>query len=172
MNQKRAEAMLKTGIIPGMAVSELARWGVELPQQVPVETDPEEALEGIREAIESPETVAMRTTDMDALRFYKENEKMGRLYYASANGTTFVDVSYAKNQFNQYLIPWNDEDIYALMLDPDTYLKPKGEERIYFSDVHELYYGEKKAFMVCIPLDKNPRTATLKPGEQMDWSES
>lgn len=151
MNQRRTMAVLQTGIVPKTAVDELSRWGVEMPEKVELVEDRQEALEGIREVIESSELVVMRTTDLDALRFYKENEETGRLYYASASGTTFINVSFAKNPFGHYLIPWKDEDIYELMIAEDTYLKPKNEERVYFADVHELYYGEQKAFMVCIP---------------------
>lgn len=151
MNEERKLAVLKAGIIPEVAIHELSRWGVSFPTGVKPETSKREVLENIREAIESKELVELRMTDLDARDFYRENEKSGRLYYATAKGTTFLDITFACTPFNHYLIPWDGEDLTQLMLSRGTYLKPRGEERVYFGDVYELYYGEKKVFMVCVP---------------------
>ncbi len=50
-----------------------------------------------------------------------------------------------------YILPWRDESIEDIMLDPDTYLKPAGAPRVYFLNVQELYYGDRKVFMICSP---------------------
>lgn len=162
MNQNTKLAVLKAGIVPEGAVKEFTRWGLEVPEDVPVEPDRRAALAGIREAIEGPETVALRITHLDALHDYEKNAQAGRLYYSLRGGrgnlkrTTFVDITFCRNAVGNYLIPWTDEDIYDLMLDENTYLKPMGGERVYFSDVAYLYYGEQKTFMVCIPVTEDP----------------
>lgn len=161
MNSQTKIAVLKAGIVPKTVLPELERWGMQLPEKVVVETDRSRALENIREAVESHETVELRTTDLDALQTYRKNQRPGRLYYSipdhskadpRARKTTFIDITYAVTPAGNYIIPWTDEDIYDLMLDEGTYLKPAREERVYFSNVSDLYYGEQKAFMVCTPV--------------------
>ena len=161
MNSNLKNAVLKAGIVPETVLPELERWGMQLPENVELETDRSEALANIRESVESIETVEVRMTDLDALKNYSNDAKPGRLYYSvpdhskqdpRARKTTFVDVTYAVTTIGNYLIPWTEEDIYDLMLDEGTYLKPAGAERVYFSNVAELYYGEQKAFMVCTPV--------------------
>jgi hypothetical protein len=163
MNDSRRLAVLKAGIVPTDMVTELARWGNYEVPQVSVEPDPRVALAGIREAVESHDTVALRLTDLDALKYYDQNQQKGRLYYSLRGGpatlrnTTFIEVIYAKTPEGNYIIPWTDEDIFDLMLDDGTYLKPAGEARVHFANIDELYYGEKKAFMVCTPAIPEPQ---------------
>jgi hypothetical protein len=165
VNSNTKIAVLQAGIVPPETLPELERWGMQLPEDIEVETDRKMALANIRESIESSETVAVRETDLDALRNYDKYCSKGRLYYsipdpskgADARKTTFVDVTYAITTIGNYLIPWTDEDIYDLMLDEGTYLKPAGVERVYFDNVVELYYGERKAFMTCTPARPAPR---------------
>jgi hypothetical protein len=157
MNSERRLAVLRAGIVPSEQLSELSRWnGFEVPTTVKLEPDRRQALDDIREAIESKETVELRATDLDALRYYEANQQSARLYYSVpvAGGerkTTFVNVQYAKAPIGNYMIPWTDEDIFDLMLDEHTYLKPDGAPRVYMSNITELFYGENKAFMLCTP---------------------
>lgn len=163
MNDNRRVAVLKAGIIPTDMVTELARWGNYEVPEVQVEEDPRTALAGIREAIESHDTVALRITDLDALNYYKQNTLKGRLYYSLRGGpqtlrnSSFIEVAYAKMPDGNYLIPWTSEDIFDLMLDEGTYLKPAGGARVHFANIDELYYGEQKAFMVCTPAAPEPQ---------------
>lgn len=159
MNNNTKIAVLKAGIVPTSTLAELERWGMEIPK-VELEPDRREALMNIRESIESRETVTLRTTDLDSLKTYQKDSKVGRLYYSvpaptrldpKARKTTFIEVNYAMTPAGAYLIPWTDEDIFDLMLDEDTYLKPVGAERIYFGDIADLYYGQQKVFMYCTP---------------------
>jgi hypothetical protein len=163
MNSERKIAVLRAGFVPDETVNELSRWGgFSIPDEMEIETNRRLALENIREATESRETVEVRMTDLDALKFYEEHQRLGRLYYSISAGepgdprrkrTTFVDVTYAKTPIGNYIIPWTDQDsdIFDLMLDEGTYLKPAGETRVHFANVDELYFGEQKAFMICTP---------------------
>lgn len=163
MSSVRREVMLRAGIIPEESVQEFARWSGNDLEKVSVEpeTNLKRALADIREAIEGKEMVEIRTTDLDAIRFYGENQKPGRLYYSVPSGTTrkttFVNVHYAKTPIGNYMIPWRSENIFDLILDEGTYLKPDGEPRVHFAHVTELFYNEHKAFMVCVPLKEEPQ---------------
>jgi len=166
MNDRTKIAVLKAGIVPTESLPELERWGLKVPEDLSVDENKRNALDNIRESIESKETVELRQTDLDALRTYSENQKVGRLYYAAPgpldvhsygekpkkSSVTYAKVTYAVTPAGLYLIPWTGEDIYDVMIDEDTYLKLDGEERVYFIEVTDLYYGEHKAFMVCKPL--------------------
>jgi hypothetical protein len=157
MNQNLKLAVLRADIVPGEMVNELTRWGnLEVPEKIELEQDLREALADIREAVESHDTVAVRMTDLNAIKLYEENQRSGRLYYSTGGPsprTTFVDVTYAKTPIGNYIIPWTDQDsdIFDLMMDEGTYLKPAGETRVHFANVDELYFGEQKAFMICTP---------------------
>lgn len=160
MNSNTKVAVLKAGIIPEQTVSELERWGMDVPEGIQVEPDLDRALDGIREAVESKETVEIRMTHLDGLKVYELGQRMGRLYYVIPDNssigvrktkTTFVKVTYAITPSGDYLIPWTSDDVFDLMLDPGTYLKPAEAPRVRFIDVDSLFYGEQKTFMICRP---------------------
>jgi hypothetical protein len=65
--------------------------------------------------------------------------------------TVGIPVEYCKTRLGEIVIPWTSESINDTILDDRTYLKPVGEDRIYFADVRELFHGGHKAFMVCEP---------------------
>ena len=151
MTGERTKAILKAGIVSPDTVQELSRWGSDLPEVVP-ERDAEAALDNIREAVEGPETVEIRQTDLDVLRAYEAGRTRGRLYFANGTSTTFVEVDYAQDRLGNYIIPWRDsDDISGLMLEPTTYLKPTGQDGVHFMDVRELHMGENKVFILATP---------------------
>lgn len=163
MNSDMKIAVLKAGIVPKETIPELERWGLQIPEGVEIEDDLRNVLDNIRESVESRKTVEFRMTELDAYRDYAAGVAVGRLYYAVPDNsipgtrkskTTFIEVSYARTTAGVYLIPWTGEDIYDIMLDEGTYLKPVGDERVHFSDVSDLYYGEQKTFMVCTPVPR------------------
>lgn len=160
MSNQTKKAVLKADIIPKENLVELERWGLQLPEDVRPEPNLRRALEGIRESVESKETVEFRLTYLDALSVYEDGQKTGRLYFSAPDNSqigkkktkiTFVNVTYAVLPSGAYLIPWTDEDIHDLIMDRETYLKLQGGDRVYFSDVSNQFYGEHKAFMVCRP---------------------
>ena len=152
MTGEKTLSILKAGIVPEGVVQEVSRWGGDLPVVTPVD-DPREALELIREAVEGPDAVEIRQTDLDALNTWQTNKTKGRLYFTEGlkGKTTFVEVEYACDKPGNYLIPWRDDDISELMLDHSTYLKPMGGGRVHFMDVKSLHFGENKVFMSAVP---------------------
>ena len=160
MSNPTKKAILKADISPHETLKVLERFGVEIPEGIRPETNLRRALDGIRESVESKETVEFRLTHLDALSIYESGQQSGRLYYSVPDNskfgekkttTTFVRVTYAIMPSGDYLIPWTDEDIHDLIVAPGTYLKPANGERVYFGDVSSHFYGEQKAFMVCYP---------------------
>ena len=150
MSGEKTKSILKAGIVPDEVVQEVERWSGTLPDVTPTD-DLDEALESIREAVEGPDGVEIRQTDLDALAFYHSHKTRGRLYFSEGKKTTFVEVEYAQDKLGNYLIPWRDEDISDVMLDDTTYLKPTGGGRVYFVDVRSLHFGENKVFMSAVP---------------------
>jgi len=159
-------AVLQTAIIPTETLPELERWGLDLPENGKPETTLRYALENLREAIESKDSIEFRMTYLDALDIYEKNRQTGRLYYLTPDNstpgvkkskTTFVEVSYALLPSGAYLIPWTDEDISYLMIEKGTYLKPVGGSRVYFRDVDSNFYGEQRAFLICQPATAEDR---------------
>lgn len=160
MSNDTKSAILRAGIIPKENLLEMERWGVSIPDAGEINPDKRDALEDIRESIESKDVVEYRVTSLDELKAYETNKQIGRLYYSVPDNstynqkkskTTFIKINYAKTAAGFYLIPWSSEDIFDLMVDPGTYLKPADEERVHFKDVTSLFYGDKKTFMLCRP---------------------
>jgi hypothetical protein len=143
-------AVLKAGLVPDDTVQEISRWNNNIPE-VEKSNDIDAAMEGLTEAIEGEQALELRETDLDVLHKFFDNKQVGRLYYSDRGKTSFTEVEYMVDSKGDYVIPWTDSDnIVDFMIDQDTYLKPKGEERIYFVDAREIFYGDKKVFVVCI----------------------
>lgn len=150
MTGERTKAILRAGVLPANIVQEVSRWSGDLPEVKPSD-DRAEVLEEIRGAVEGPDTLDIRLTDMDALRRFEKDKQRGRLYFADGESTTFVVVDYAKDRIGNYIIPWQDENISGLMLERTTFLKPEGGERVFFRDVREMFFGENKVFLKAVP---------------------
>lgn len=153
MDGPQTRAVLESGIVPESDLAQLQRWKL-LPHdlQVPVKgLTADEILSKIREANNSVEAVEIRSTDLDILKEYMKGKVQGRLHLADDSGPSSIKVDYAVLPSGNIVIPWQDENIADIMLSPETYLKPVGAKRIYFSDVDDLFFGEHKAFMVCTP---------------------
>ena len=149
----RTAAVLGSGIVPSNAVQELKRWGAPIPESIP-QYSFSDALDHIREAVEGYGGVELKQTDLDVLRQFPEKKMGGRLFYTDAGKTKFTEVEFMVNSLGNYLIPWTEEDISDFMLDEGTYLKPTGQPRVYFMDVTDIYYGDRKLFMSCRPVEE------------------
>ena len=106
------------------------------------------------EAVESEEAVEIRATDLDIVTQYLASRKKAKLHVPNPEDpekTVGIQVEYCRTRLGEVVIPWTSESINDTLLDERTYLKPVGEDRIYFADVRELFYGDHKAFMVCDP---------------------
>ena len=159
MTQPVTKAVVETGIVGGDALAQLQRWlQPGLPLEVPDDGEPlvsaVAVAQRIMEAVESEEAVEIRATDLDIVTQYLASRKKAKLHVPNPEDpekTVGIQVEYCRTRLGEVVIPWTSESINDTLLDERTYLKPVGEDRIYFADVRELFYGDHKAFMVCDP---------------------
>lgn len=154
MSRPVAQAVIDSGIIDANTIAQLQRWGFLLDVQPggPEEISAADIAQNILDAVESEEAVELRSTDLDIIKEYLKSRKKARLHVPDPAGdkkTVGIPVDYCLTQMGEVVIPWTSEAIHDLLLDEETYLKPIGEERIYFADVRELFYDDHKAFVVC-----------------------
>lgn len=142
-------AVLKAGLISPTQLEEMKRISAVIDRTAevnePVELDL--AAKYVQDALESERYVIMRETNLEVLQQYLQAQRTGILHL----NQTDVDVSYGKTPLGEFIIAWTSESIAELMLDEATELQTAEGDRVHFRDVRELFFGEHKAFMVCVP---------------------
>ena len=148
MSRELSMAVLRAGLISPSAVAEIKRWGLPLDVEEVEEpaTSAEEAIALIREALDAQSMVEIRDTDLDIMKAYLEHQERGRLVIKKEA----IPVSFCKLRTGEYAIPWLSESISDLLLDGESHLKI-GRKKVYLYDIREVFFGEMKAFMVCMP---------------------
>lgn len=144
-------AVLKAGLLTPAMLQEMKRISPAVIDHDAESGDTvslEEAAELVNAALQSEKYVLLRETDLASIRQYLDTMRQGVLHLSGADPEG-IQVSYGRNTVGEYIIAWKSESIAELMLDPETYLDTG--EHVYFKDVRELFFGEQKAFMVCIP---------------------
>jgi hypothetical protein len=146
------QAVLKAGLITPNMLQEMKRFSPTLDQNAVVEEpkDLERAAQLIADALEHSDLTLVRETDLNALRHYVDTRTDGTLHYETLAETVDFTVSYAVAKTGEYLIAWNSEGLLEEIANGMTYLKTDTKE-VYFKDVRELWYGERKTFLVCVP---------------------
>lgn len=157
MTRPVAQAVIDSGIIDDNALAQMKRWGFLLDVEPggPSEISATEVAQNILDAVESEEAVELRSTDLDIIKAYLSSRRKARLHVPSPDEedkTVGIPVDFCVTKMGEVVIPWTSEAIHDLLLHENTYLKPVGEERIYFADVRELFYDDHKAFVVCTPV--------------------
>lgn len=152
----KTHVVIESGIVPGEMLEQMRKWGF-IPRDAQTTSEissPEEIVENFEKAIEDG-AAELRDTDLDAISTYLSKQAKGRLHVPGpASGkkkTLSFDVFYGRTKLGEYIIPWRDESIRDLLLDPLTYLKTAEGVRVHFSDVRDLFFGNAKAFIVCTP---------------------
>jgi hypothetical protein len=148
------KAMIDVGIISRDALSELKRWGY---MAQPIEpsgsfNSHEEVVMHIREAVESDDAVRTRDTDFTVLERYLATKSKAKLHVPSPEDpekTVGITLDFGRTKLGEIIIPFLAETVMDTLLDDRTYLKPVGEDRIYFRDTRVLYYDDHPAFVIC-----------------------
>jgi hypothetical protein len=157
MNKPVTRAVIEAGLVEEATIDQLRRWGLlnTDAERKNIE-DPQQVVNNIREALEGEEVVAMRATDLDLIRQYLSNSKKGRLFVPADDDkkTASLTVEYAVTVMGSYVIPWTSESIKELLLHDKTYLKTAEGHKVRFAHINEVYYDDKKAFVVCAPLER------------------
>lgn len=154
-----AVAVVRSGLVSPNTLTEIRRWGlpVELVESDKVLTDPRQVVDLIQNALEGAEQVKISETDLDVLtRFLDPRyQREGTLVVKDGDQKSTSKVMYCVTPLGEFAIPWMSESIADLMTNGQTYLRFKtceGEnEHVKFFDVREVFFGDRKAFMVCTP---------------------
>lgn len=156
--QPKSKAVAASGVLgaDGDVLAQFQRWGTLDPSvmQETQLTSVDAIVERIRESMESDDALELRDTDLDAIRVFADNSRRGRMYLPdeeARSGLRHSDVQYCVTAMGEYLVPFQSEEVRDLLLHPRAYLKPPGELPVHVADIRELYYGDRKMFMVCTP---------------------
>lgn len=143
------EAVLKAGLITPAQLQEMKRFSAVIDPEAEVgEAMPlDMAAKYVEDALQSDKYVLVRETDLAVLAQYTETARKGNLHLDQ----NVIEVTFGMTPLGEYIIAWKSESIAELMLDAGTYLDDDGMD-VYFRDVRELFFGEHKAFMVCVPV--------------------
>lgn len=151
-----AAAAVRAGLVDDDMLRELRRWGfVPSTDGLVPYTSVEEAVEGIRDALESEDQVALKRTDLDLLRRYlnKDEQVKGRLVIIDPDTDERASkaVVFCTLPGRRYVLPWLGTHSPDLLVNGESYISYKvngASMRAYFSSFEELCIGEVKAFIV------------------------
>ena len=156
------EAVLRAGLLSPERLQEMKRFSPVLDREAETE-DPKELVQAaalVETALSSAQMVLVRETDLEVLRVYAESVRPGTLRLVTADEILDVDVTYGRTALGEYIIAWRSESIKELLVNGATSLIepcrrcPPGCTQlqcVFFKDVRELFFGDQKAFMVCVP---------------------
>jgi hypothetical protein len=151
------DAVVEAGLVPDTALDELARWGVHITAQRKPELDnPQAVALHLMQALESDEQVRVDETDLDLLQRYlnPKHQLQGRLIIKEGKSHTTAPISFCLTSLGEYAIPWTDDETPEVLANGESHLKwdsAEGKKDIYFSGVREVFFGSRKAFVVCTP---------------------
>jgi hypothetical protein len=148
------QAVLKAGLITPNMLREIKRFSVTIDRDAEVE-EPKElelAAKIVADALESQEYTVVRETDLDVLHEYLESHVDGVLHLEAVESVKPVEfeVSYCVSKMGEYVVAWTGERLFDVLTNGTTFLRTAIGD-VFFKDVHELWYGGRKAFMVCTP---------------------
>jgi hypothetical protein len=157
MTRPIIDAVVEAGLVPDAALDELARWGVHITAKPdPTIDTPAAVAEHLMSALESDEQVRVDETDLDLLQRYLDpkHQRRGRLIIREGKDHTTMTVSFCLTSLGDYALPWTDEETPGVLANGESHLKWQDGERqrdIYFSSVREVFFGRRKAFVICSP---------------------
>jgi hypothetical protein len=152
---KLVEIVQKIGILSPTVLAEMKGWGLPLDEVVVEELapspTPESISRAIADAIESEGYVLTRETDLEAIPQYLQSMQSAMLHVVIADGETAeFEVQVGQDKAGDWILPWRSDSITDLLTNGETYLRVKGQ-RVYFNQARELFYGDRKAFILCTP---------------------
>lgn len=154
-----SEVMVKAGLIDEAKLSELQRWGAPVPSPQETSPDcpsprfgyPEELVRALEQAMDDQGLVVVRETDLEAVPQYLATMNTALLHVEIDGESADFDIMVGMLRTGEYLLPWRADVITDVLTNGSTYLFVGGEKKVYFSSARELFYGESKAFVACLP---------------------
>jgi hypothetical protein len=154
------DAVVEAGLVPSDTLDELARWGIHVTaERRPELNNPQSIATHLKEALESEAQVRIDETELDLLHKYlnPKHQKQGRLIIKEDKSHTTTNISFCLTDLGEYAIPWTDEDVPEVLANGQTHLKWQDGEvarDVYFTDVREVFFGTRKAFAICTPMEE------------------
>ena len=155
------DIIIKSGIVPANVLEEAKRWGLptgnaEPPTDLQAEMTVEKFCEAIDEAAYRKRVDLTRETYLEVIRQYLDSMTPGVLHIKMEDDSVQkFSVHFGRNSAGEVITPWRSDDISDLLTNGETFLKVE-REKIFFSNARELFYGDNKAFIVCMPSTKEP----------------
>lgn len=154
MNSPLAAVIARSGLLDASTLDEFRRWGMAV-DELPLEQKPTSAaelIEALERALQDEGLVMERLTDLEAVKCYLSTQKIGTLHVEVDGEQADFQVVYGRSELGEYLLPWKGESVAEEMTNGLTYLTPEGsDDKIYFSNLRELFFGNQKSFMACTP---------------------
>jgi len=160
MERPMTQVAVSCGLVDEATLAQLKRWRMVSDEEIEswantTMNTPASIAQKIHEALESEELVEIRDTELDVVDLWLRTRQKAKLHVPSPDDgdkTVSIPIEYCVSKLGEYIIPWVSESIRDLLLSDSTYLKPLGKPRVFFVDVRELFYADKKAFIVCVPV--------------------
>ncbi len=150
-------AVIRAGLVNENQLAEMKRWAPPGLDPDAAAEDPktlDEAAGLVADALQSQGYVLMRETDLEVIRQYIATSRRGRLCVKTDDGDpearSEFEVTFGTTPIGEYILAWRSESIKDLMTNGMTYLDDNGV-LVFFRDVRELFFGQEKTFMVCVP---------------------
>lgn len=146
------KAVLAAGLVNQAQLEEMKRWSPTLDPEAET-SEPktlEEAAALVSHALQSEGYVLARQTDLEAMNQFMATMTKGTLHLEVDDDSTEFEITFGKTPLGDFIIAWRTESIKDAMVNGQTYLID-GATRVFFQDVPELFFGEHKDFMVCVP---------------------
>ena len=146
---KLTEAVALSGALDPAQFSELSKWRlpIGLPTGEPFNS-PEQAVAAIEDATSGYDQVRIRVSDPDAMKTYLATKRQGKLVLKDGDNKQAFDWNFGVTSSGDYLLQWGDNAETDLLVNGESYLVD-GQLRVFFSDVQELYFGDKRVFLQC-----------------------
>lgn len=149
---KLTDAVGLSGALDMASLMEFTKWRlpVQPPEGAPY-TDPAEAAAAIEDALTSQDQVAIRATDPDAMRHFMQTKAMGKLRIVMDEASKSFDWEYGVTPTGGYILQWNDATETDILCNGESYLTDAHKQRVYFERVEDLYFGNRRVFVLCFP---------------------
>lgn len=164
--------VLRSGIVPEEKIAEMKKWGlIEESQEssYPPPEDAKQLIQQLDQALQDEDMVLIRETELESLSSYLSSQQVGMLYLFDPETEvgTEVQVVYGRTKIGEYVLPWSSESIEIMLTNGSTHLVTAQDERVFFSTVRELFFGQQKSFVVCSASQREVSNGTQAPPDQL-----
>lgn len=149
-----AAVVLRSGIVPEEKIAEMKKWGLieePLESPYPPPADGKQLVQQLDQALQDEDMVLIRETELESLNSYLSSQQLGQLHLFDPETEieTDIQVVYGRTKVGEYVLPWSSESIEVMLTNGSTYLTNAQGERVFFTTVRELFFGQQKSFVVC-----------------------